>query len=389
MRNGSGRSYWRTKPRRGAYLSLSAALGVVTAQTGTATAQQRFKLSGSASLTESYDDNVFAVPEDRRSDMVSSLTPSLGVSYLSPRLALRARYARGAEKFSRNSELTTLRARQDAILDVDWSPGARWEATGSASYADTYSPGEFTVLAGLDLVGLELRRTPARRVATTASISRRLGMRTRAVIEHDFTRDEIVGGLSIATQVAGLRLERQVGPVDTLRLAYGARQFTAAGDGSTSQALTLNWVREVTPEAHLELKAGPRLSNGTVGPELAATLRYRLRGGEAALSYVQTESAVIGRPTPVTAEGLSATLSRSLGRTFTLTAGPSVFQARGKGLEVTVYGTNLDLAWHVRRHLSLGASHQLNLQYGQLDGRQRGEIVHNTVLLRLVAGAVN
>jgi len=370
-------------------LSLSAALGAATLQAGAATAQQRFKMTGTVSLTESYDDNVFAVPENRRPDMISSLTPSLGLSYRAPRLSLRARYARGAEAFRRNFELSTLRARQDAIFDAEWSSGARWEAAGSASYVETYSPGEFAVITGLDLVSLELRRALARRVSTTASLSRRLGVRTRAVIEHGFTRDEIVGGLSSATQVAGVRLERQVGPVDTLRVAYGARRFTAAGDGSTSQSVTLTWARDVTAQAHVELKAGPRLSNRTVGPELGATLRYRLQGGEAALSYLQTESAVIGRPTPVTAEGLSATLSRSLGRTLTVTAGPSVFQARGKGLDLTVYGTNLDLAWHLSRHLSLGASHQLNFQYGQLDGHQRGEIVHNTVLLRLVAGAIN
>jgi hypothetical protein len=108
-----------------------------------------------------------------------------------------------------------------------------------------------------------------------------------------------------------------------------------------------------------------------------------------ALAYIQTETGVIGHPEPVTAQGLTATFSRSLRRRLTVTAGPGVFQARGNAFEATVYRLNLDLAWRLGRHLSVEGSHQLSLQYSELDGRQRGEVVHNTVLLTLVAGSVN
>jgi len=373
----------------GTWASRLAAFVIMTLHPGAATAQHRLKMSGSVALTQSYDDNVFAVPDDRRQDAISRLTPRLGVSYRSRHFDVRARYAREAEAFSQNRELSTLRARQEGTLDVQWFPWAGFEATGGASYVETNSPGEFTVITGLDLVGLQLRRELARRFSTTGSLSRRLGARTRAVVTHGLTRDELVRGVRSANQVATARLDRLVGPVDTLSLAYGLRRFTAAGDGSTSHALTLAWARDVTPQTHLELKAGPRFSGGKVDPELGATLRHRFQRGEAALSYVQTETALIGRPTPVTADGLSATFTRSLNRTLTVTAGPSVFRARGKALEATVYGTSLELAWHLSRHLSLAGSHQLSIQYGELDGRPRGEIVHNTVLLRLLAGAVN
>lgn len=375
-------------------MRLIVALVAATLPTGAATAQHQFDMSTSVALTETYYDNVFAVPKDTREDVVSRLTPRLGVAYRSPRFDVRARYAREAEAFSRNRELSTLRARQEAGLDLRWSPGAGFEAAGGATYTETHSPGEFTVITGLDfngrdLTGLELRRALANRFSTTGSLSYRMGARTRAVVAHGFTQDEIVGGVPSTTHMAAARLERQVGPVDALSLAYGLRQFTARGDGSTSHALTLTWAREVTPQAHLELKAGPRLFGRAVGPELGATLRYRFRRGDAALSYVQTETAVIGRPTPFTVEGLSATFTRSLSRTLTVAAGPRMLQARGKAMQTTVYGTTLDLAWRLSRHLSLGASHLLSVQHDQLDGRPRGEIVHNTVLLRLVAGSVN
>jgi hypothetical protein len=351
-----------------------------------ATAQPRFNTSGSVTFTESYDDNVFAVPDDRRPDVVSRLGARLGVGYWSPRFQLRLQGAREAEAFRRNPELTTSSARQEARVDLDWSPWAGLEAVGTATYVETHSPGEFAVVSDLSFVGFELRRTLANRLSTTGSLTQRLGARTRAVVTHGFTEDEIVGGATSATQVATARLDRQVGPLDSVSLAYGIRRLAALGDGSTSQTATVTWARDVTSQAHIELKAGPRFAEGTVAPELAFTLRHRFARGEAALAYVQTETALIGRTTPITAEGLSATLTRSLSRTLTLTAAPSVFQARGRDLEATVYGMNLDLDWRLGRHVTLGASHQLSVQHGELDGIQRGEIVHNTVLLRLVAG---
>jgi hypothetical protein len=359
---------------------------------GAANAQHRFDASASVALTETYDDNVFMLPTNARQDMVSRLTPRLGVAYLAPRFDLRARYTRDAERFSRNRELSTLRARQQADLDLRWSPGGGFEAEGSATYAETHSPGEFTVITGLDvegrdLTGLELRRAPASRFSTTGSLSYRMGARTRAVVAHGFTQDEIVGGPTSVTHVAAASLERQIGPVDTLGLAYGLRQFTALGDRSRSHAVTFKWAREVSRQAHIELRAGPRLSGGTVAPELEATLRHRFRRGDAAVSYVQTETAIIGRPKPLTAEGLSATFNRVLSRTLRVEAGPSVLRARGEAVEATVYGTRLELMWRLNRRLSLGVSHQLSVQHGRLDGLDRGEIVHNTALLRLVAGA--
>jgi hypothetical protein len=375
-------------------LRLLVALVAATLPAAPATAQHRFEMSGSVTATETYDNNVFSEPDDPRQDVVSRVTPRLGVGYRSPRFDIGVQYAREAEAFSRNRELSTLRARQDAGLDLRWSPGGGFEAVGRAYYAETHNPGEIPFLIGVDLrgvdlVGLQLRRTLAHRFSTFGSLSRRLGARTRVAVEHAFTQDEVVGVLTSVTHTAAARLDRQVGPVDALSLAYGVRQFTALGDVNTSHALTVAWAREVTPRAHIELKAGPRLSGRQVGPELGATLSHRFRRGSATLSYVQTETAIIGRPRPVRAGSLGATFTHSLNRTLTVTVGPSMLHTRGKAVEATVVGTSVELACRLSRHLSLAATHRLSIQQAELDGRPREEIVHNTVLLRLVAGSTN
>lgn len=158
------------------------------------------------------------------------------------------------------------------------------------------------------------------------------------------------GPAKSGTKPKGAKPWQLIGPVDTLGLAYGLRQFSALGDRSRSHDVTFKWVREVSRQAHIELRAGPRLSGRTVAPELEATLRHRFRRGDAALSYVQTETAVIGRPEPLTAEGLSATFNRVLSRTLRLEAGPSVLRARGKATEATVYGTRQALFPELEGH---------------------------------------
>ena len=377
--------------RRGARPLVLLALAATAAPPEARAAQRRLEVSGSMAVTETYDDNVLGIPDDQRRDTVSRVTPRLGVAYRSPRLELGVHYSREAEAFRRTSELSTLSARQDAGLDLRWSPGGGVEAMGRAYYGETHNPGEFAFVQGLDprgmqLIGLELRRTLASRLSTVESLSRRLGARTRITAEHGFTQDKM-GGLTGITQMAAARLDRKVGPVDALSLAYGLRSFTALGQVSTSHAATLTWSREVTPRAHLELQAGARLSGRQVDPELGARLRHRFRRGDVALSYAQTETVIIGRPTPVRAKELSATLTRPLGRNFALTAGPNLLEAHGKALDVVAYGTIVELTCRLGRYVSLAGTHRFSIQNAELDGRPRTEMAHNTVLLRLVAGS--
>jgi hypothetical protein len=350
---------------------------------------RRFDVAASVAVGQSYDDNVFAVPVARRADTISQVTPKLGLTFQSTRLRLGVGISQDAESFRANDELSTGRARREGTLDARWLPGDGFELAARASHTETHSPGEFAVITDFELTGLELRRSLARRTAATGTIAKRLGARTRVVAEHGYTADEVVGGVASVTSTAGAHLERNVGPTDLFTMAYLQRRFSAAGSRSISHAVTLGWTREITPRAHLELVAGPRWSATAVEPELAASLRHTFRRGDATLSFVQTETAVIGEPQPVAARGLSLRLSHSPRRGLRLSAGPSVFEARGRDLEATVYRLGADLAWRLGRQVALEAAQELSVQRGTLDGRPRGEIVHNTVQLRLVAGAID
>lgn len=341
-------------------------------------------MSGSVGLTAFYDDNIFSTPGTGVPDVVSRLSPRLGAAYQSGRFSALARYAFDADAFSRHPDLSTPWARQEAGLDLRWALAGGLALASTSSYMGTHVPGEFNLVTGL-----EHRRALARRLSTTQSLSGRLGARTKTTLAHTFRHDEISGGPATDIQVATASLQRQLGPVDAGTVSYRLRHFTSKAGAVTSHVLGVGWSRQVTSRTHLKLQAGPSLSGGVAGIDVEAALHYRLRRGAAALAYVRTETTVVGHTALIKAEGLSATVNHQLRRRLGVSGAAHVFQASGGGFEATVYHLGLDVNWRLSRHLSLGASHQLSVQRGGLGRSPTGKTVHNTALLRLVAGSAN
>jgi len=345
-------------------------------------AQQTFDLGASLAAVEAYDDNVFFSAEAPEPDNIWRLSPRLSFDRRSPRLTLGGRYGVDAEWFRRHPSLNTPLAAQDASFEMSWIPSKRWTATTTASYVDAQAAGALNVLTGL-----EVGRRRARRFSAVQAFSWQAGVRTRAVLEQSFTRELMAGFPQTDTQAVNLRLERRLGGLDRVHFTYGARRFDADVDPILSHVVTLGWTREVTSFAHFEFEAGPRLSQGTVGLELAARLRHRFARGEAGLGYVHTQTTVLGQVGPVTTRAVSATFRRRLD-SLTLVAEPAFARVLGQGSEFDVYRINLEVAWRLTRRLSLSASHQYSFQRGMPGPAQPVfEIAHNAFVLRMVAAS--
>jgi hypothetical protein len=359
------------------------ALSIVVLLPDPSMAQQRFDFSASLAAAEVYDDNLFFRPEAPERDNIWRLSPRLSLGRRSPRLTLLGRYGLDAEWFRRHPSLDTPLAGQDASLEMSWAPSRRLVASTTASYVAAQAPGELNILTGL-----ELGRVRARRLSARQSFSWQMGARTKGVIEQTFMREEVAGFPRMDTQVASLRLERRLGALDLGQVGYSARRFDSGVDLILSQVVTLGWIREITPRDHFEIEVGPRLSEHALGAEVAASLRHRFARGEAGLSYVHTQTTVLGQTGPVTTSGVTAIFRRRLFESLTLSAGPTFARVQGRGSEFDVYRFNLEAAWRLTRRLSLSASHQFNFQSGVPGfARSNAEIVHNAFMLRAVAAA--
>ena len=165
----------------------------------TGIAQPRLRVTAQLEFAESYDDNLFPSPTSpvRQSDFTYRIGPRLGLAYGARTLNVSARYGREAEAFAFRPELNSARARQEAALEVGWSPGRALKLEAGARYEDT------TRARDLNLVtGLETGRLPAQRSSTHASASLRLGRLTRVRAEHAFTSEQTSGFPTVQTHVA-------------------------------------------------------------------------------------------------------------------------------------------------------------------------------------------
>jgi hypothetical protein len=344
-------------------------------------AQERFQLATSLSAAEVYDDNLFFSPDAPQSDNIWRLSPRVGFSRRGPRLTLQAAYGLDAESYRRHRSLDTPLASQQASLEMRWTLSPRLAASTTATYVESQSPGMLNTL-----VGLQVGRHRGRSFSARQDFTLQLGDRTEAVLEPSFASEGVEGLPRTDTQAAALRVERRLAGIDRGRVTYSATRFAFDGRAVVAHVVTLGWSHEITPRAHFEIEGGPRLTDRVLGAEVTASLRHHFARGEAVLSYMHTQTTVLGASGPVLTNGVSAELSQRLSRSLTIAAGPAFARVQGQGSEFEVYRLNTDLTWRLTSRLALSASHQFNFQSGvPAPMALTTEIVHNGFALRAVA----
>jgi hypothetical protein len=234
-----------------------------------------------------------------------------------------------------------------------------------------------------------LGRFAAERLGGQQQFALRLGRRTRLVADGHFARQRGGTAPDLEERSARLGLERRVGPSDTVSLDYGARRFATADGGPITHLVGLAWNTRVSPLVQLEIKAGPRLTEGgRLGPELAASLRGQTARGDVSVVYVKTESAVAGLAGSVATSGLLGLLTHRLSRTVSISATPSIMTSRQENVEATVYRLGAEMAWRVHRRLTITGSHAWSRQQGRLGTAVgNGVVVANTTAFRVSTGS--
>jgi hypothetical protein len=290
------------------------------------------------------------------------------------------------EVYRRHHELDTAAARKEVDARLGWAPSRRFQATAAASYAQAAMAGELNTL-----VGLSVGRVPAQRLAASGAFTWHLGGRTQLALDHTFTRDRVEALPDSDAHRAGVVLSRQASAKDQLRLGYVAKRFTFTSFPTTSQAVVLGWKRDLSPRTQFELAAGPSRTGDETAPEVSASVRQQFRRGEATLGYLRTKTTVVGRPGPVSAEGVTATLSRRLLRSVDVAATPSFYRVSSAESRTTVQQVSVEVRYRLARALSLALGHVYSIQRGALylsddPGLDTSAVVRNAVVLRIVAG---
>jgi hypothetical protein len=327
----------------------------------TAPSAQGVSVRPSFATSVVFDDNLYHQPVGE-GDVIARFSPRLDAAYTSERLALSSRYALDAERFARHPELTTARGRQEASFDAGYSASRRLSLAAAAAFAETQTPADLN-----EVTLLTPGRVRARRLTLHPSATYGIGPRAVAGLGYTVTSETLDGGVSLTTQTATSTLEHRVSSRQSLRVEYLDQHFLFDGvDATTSRALTAEWTRDVRRDIALTLRAGPRLTSGILAPEIAASARHQRRAGTIGVSYLQTQTTLIGLAGITRARSLTATADHQLGPGLTVSGASGVLQARQSDRSSIVYRLAASCAWDPAGRLRIEADYNSDVQRGNV-----------------------
>jgi hypothetical protein len=342
------------------------ALAAPFAGPATTFAQSHTYARMSFSVSQVYDGNLFATPASRgpQDDLISRAGPSIEVGYLSLPLDIVARYGIQAERYLNHPDMNATAAHQDASVRFSYLPMPRLDINVDAGYVATQSPAEFNLESQL-AVG----RAPAQRLALSSAVSYDWNPVTKINGDYTFGRDNVVGGVASVTGRSRVGLQRRTGLRNAYRVDY---QFRNAGfsDGSSSRShvVTAGWTHAITTRTGFEVAAGPRLTAGSVRPEVSAVLRRQLTRGELSAMYSSTEMTTIGERGTINVDRVGFSGSYRPARRLVVTATPSWSRSTRGHEQVPVYVLDVESAFETTGHLSLVAWARVGRQDGILSG---------------------
>jgi hypothetical protein len=336
----------------------------------------------SLSSTQIYESNLFAAPSPRepQGDVSFQLGPAFEVGRLSPTLKLVARYGLAAERYVDQVTLNKALARQDAAIELHHRTSRRIALDARTSYVDTRTPRELNLESGI-VVG----RARAKRFESSSAMTYDWSRSARIHLDYTFTTDALVGGEMSRFHNAGFALEtNSAARRNTQRIDYRIRQFGFSDQHSEIwHVVTVGWSRALTRMTTFDAALGPRLSNGTIRPEIAASLNHRGHRGDLSASFSRTQATAIGEGGSFEMQRLAAGFAHHIRRHMTLTARPAFTLGSGQLGRVSVYALELEAAAHPKRGLSVVASSGLGWQKGTLGGL-RQDIPYRSLSLGLV-----
>lgn len=342
-------------------------------------AAQRVVVTPSIGLTRMYDDNIF-YRTDAEADSTTRLSPRLDIVDDTGRSRWTSHYELDADRFDRHPELTTPIARQDAAVDGRYNISRRVAVSGGALFLASQTPVDL-----VEQASLTPGRARAERVTVRPSVEYDVDGRTHVAMTVDVTHDRLDGGIAVLTQTATSTVDRHISPRSTLGLEYAFQRFTFNGTSPIeSQTATVTWGRDVSRAAHVSVRVGPRLTDGVFSPEVAASLRYRLRAAEAGTSYTHTTTTLLGLAGVADTHLWTVNLAFQ-GRRARWHAAPSVLHTTEAGLASVAYRLSAGWTQPLGSRLAVDLSYDGNRQRGRIYSPVAVDTIsRNRVLLTLI-----
>jgi hypothetical protein len=347
-----------------------------------------------------YDDNVFFTTRDRKQgDAFLRVTPGLQGSYQSTPFTLIANYRFDSEVYNKQHDLTNAQQRQFATLDFRGRPSNNLNLNLLTGYAQTHTPFELNVLTSAQAARFETERFFA-----NPSAEYRMDALTRFRGEYGFSKDIFSGEVEINSHIFNLAMERRVGTHDWIGPGYVGRHFTFGGnltspiagfiggnpENVTSHAPLVTWAHDFTADTRLDVRAGPRFTNGVLDdrPEAYVGLRRRITNGELTLGYTSALTTIIGTVGATQTDSVGARFVYEPVRHLTFTTAATAAWIKSSAFRGTIYTGYVEAAYQFNKYVTAKGSGYFSYQQSDFftDGVMTAEnviIPRNVYWLRL------
>jgi len=323
-----------------------------------------------------YDDNVFFAPRNQRQeDVFLRVTPGLQGSYQSTPVTVIANYRFDSEVYNKLTSLDAVQQRQFGTVEVRGRPSNNLNLNGIVGYAQTHTPFELNFLTSA-----QTARVLTERVFVNPSAEYRPNALTRVTGEYGYSKDIFNSNISIDSNIFRAGLERRVGTHDWLGPAYVGRHFRFGGDFNTptagfiggnpapvnSYAPMLSWSHEFTTDTRLDVRAGPRFTDGSLDnrPEAFVGIRRGIQNGEITLAYTSALTTVIGTVGATTTDSLLVRFVYQPMRYWTFTLQPTAAWIQNSAFTSTIYTGYVEAAYQFNKFITAKGSAYFSYQEG-------------------------
>ncbi len=347
-----------------------------------------------------YDDNVFFTTRaQKQGDAFLRVTPGIQGSYQSTPLTVIANYRFDSEVYNKQTELNSAQQRQFATVDLRGRPSNNVNLNLLTGYAQTHTPFELNVLTSAQAARFETER-----FFVNPSVEYRMDALTRFRGEYGYSKDIFNKDVEINSNIFNLGMERRVGSHDWIGPAYIGRHFSFGGnltsptagfiggnpEDVTSHALMATWGHDFTADTRLDVRAGPRFTNGSLDnrPEAYVGLRRRIQNGELSLGYTSALTTVIGTVGATQTDSVGARVVYEAVRHLTFTVAPTAAWIKNSAFTGTIYTAYVEAAYQFNKYVTAKGSAYFSYQQSDFftDGVMTAEnviIPRNVYWLRL------
>src|SRR5262245_52682767 len=341
-----------------------------------------YYLIPSATLAEVFDSNIF-LNADPQWDFITRLTTGFQAGFRSVPFTILGNYSFDTEVYARNPSLDNVGQNQRGSFDLRYLPERHTTLGLDAVFARTNNPVLLSQQVGLQPVAqIQPGRQESIGFTITPSISHQFSPLWTGTAAYSYS---VYSGQDIdttTTNVLALGLTRLFSPADTGALNYYFRTYDSRLAFVMANVFTLGWTHRFSEFTTVTARAGPRFSQGQVGPEIFASVQHRMKFVDLSLTYVDTQAVDLGASEPVTTRSVAAAATFQLARYLRVSVGPSFQISSGEANSnigtTYYYAVSAVATYQINKWLSAIASYSWSLQTGF-----GGDIPHNLVALGL------